>query len=78
MPNSLKLLDYYILSNAPPKKRQWALNTALGLFARCQYSLRTQVTLMVLTNPWSSAFFIVLPEQTLFSIRSGPDEVISD
>ena len=22
MPNSIKLLDYYILSNAPPKKRQ--------------------------------------------------------
>ena len=29
MPNSLKLLDYYILSNAPPKKRQYALKTML-------------------------------------------------
>ena len=28
MPNSLKLLDYYILSNTPPKKRQWALKNS--------------------------------------------------
>ena len=28
MPNSIKLLDYYILSNAPPKKRQQALKVA--------------------------------------------------
>ena len=28
MPNSIKLLDYYILSNAPPKKRQQALKMA--------------------------------------------------
>ena len=27
MPNPLKLIDYYILSNAPQKIRQWALNT---------------------------------------------------
>ena len=26
MPNSLKLLNHYILSNAPQKIRQWALN----------------------------------------------------
>ena len=25
MPNSLKLVNYYILSNAPQKIRQWAL-----------------------------------------------------
>ena len=25
MPNSLKLLNHYILSNAPQKIRQWAL-----------------------------------------------------
>ena len=28
MPNFLKLLDYYILSNAPQKIRQWALKLA--------------------------------------------------
>ena len=32
MPNSLKLLDCYILSNAPPKKRQQALNVPLFLY----------------------------------------------
>ena len=29
MPNSLNLLNHYILSNAPPKIRQWALKTRL-------------------------------------------------
>ena len=30
MPNSLKLLDHYILSNAPQKIRQWALKLVAG------------------------------------------------
>ena len=39
MPNSLKLLDYYILSNAPPKKRQQALNVD-SIVHTCSVSAR--------------------------------------
>ena len=32
MPNSLQLLNHYILSNAPQKIRQWALKNAMRVY----------------------------------------------
>ena len=46
MLNSLKLLDYYILSNAPQKTRQWALNVSFSFVCPVVVSLAAVFSLV--------------------------------